>query len=64
AGTATKSLTPGGQWCVIRQSITDDAGGATISDSVTSHRFEVDSAPASEHRPMISPPPEATKPGC
>lgn len=49
AGTATKSLTPGGQWCVIRQSITDDAGGATISDSVTSHRFEVDDESANRH---------------
>ncbi|WP_192562203.1 hypothetical protein [Pseudomonas gozinkensis] len=45
-GTATESLSPGGQWCVIQQSITDDAGGATISEAVTSQRFEVGSGPA------------------
>lgn len=40
-GVATQALAPGGRWCVIRQTITDDAGGATVSDDVPSPRFEV-----------------------
>jgi hypothetical protein len=40
-GDATKTLPIGGQWCWIQQTITDDAGGATISDHVLSPRFEV-----------------------
>ncbi|MFM9381953.1 hypothetical protein [Pseudomonas sp. UV AK001] len=38
---ATGPLPSGGQWCWIQQTITDDAGGATISDHVLSSRFEV-----------------------
>lgn len=40
-GDATEPLPSGGQWCWIQQTITDDAGGATISDRVLSSRFEV-----------------------
>ncbi|WP_139832560.1 hypothetical protein [Pseudomonas sp. B26(2017)] len=40
-GDATGPLPSGGQWCEIQQTITDDAGGATISDHVLSSRFEV-----------------------
>jgi hypothetical protein len=40
-GDATGPLPSGGQWCEIQQTITDDAGGATISDRVLSLRFEV-----------------------
>ncbi|MCU0118777.1 hypothetical protein N8H74_10965 [Pseudomonas sp. B2M1-30] len=40
-GEATAALPSGGHWCQIQQSLTDDAGGATISDRVMSSRFEV-----------------------
>ncbi|MBV4476373.1 Ig-like domain-containing protein [Pseudomonas botevensis] len=40
-GEAMAALPPGGHWCQIQQSLTDDAGGATISDRVMSSRFEV-----------------------
>ncbi|MBP4001213.1 hypothetical protein [Pseudomonas koreensis] len=42
---ATGPLSSGGQWCWIQQTITDDAGGATISDYVLSSRFEVQPTP-------------------
>jgi len=49
-GVATQSLAPGGRWCVIRQTITDDAGGATVSDDVPSPRFEVQPGAGPEKR--------------
>ena len=39
-GEAQQSLPLGGQWCRFRQSITDVADGATVSDWVESKRFE------------------------
>lgn len=39
-GGAPQSLPRGGQWCRFRQSITDGADGATVSDWVESKRFE------------------------
>jgi hypothetical protein len=42
---ATGPLPAGGHWCRIQQTISDDAGGATISDLVLSSRFEVHPTP-------------------
>ncbi|KJZ62537.1 hypothetical protein VD17_26800 [Pseudomonas fluorescens] len=39
-GEAQQSLPQGGQWCRFRQSITDVADGATVSDWIESKRFE------------------------
>ncbi|MFC6693580.1 hypothetical protein ACFQD2_25120 [Pseudomonas lini] len=40
-GGASQTLPQGGNWCRFKQSITDNADGATISDWVESKRFEV-----------------------
>jgi hypothetical protein len=40
-GRATQPLPHGGNWCRFKQTITDDADGATVSDYVESKRFEV-----------------------
>ncbi|MCP1441286.1 hypothetical protein J3D54_000418 [Pseudomonas sp. GGS8] len=40
-GSATQPLPHGGNWCRFKQTITDDADGATVSDYVESPRFEV-----------------------
>jgi len=39
-GQASRALPQGGNWCRFRQSITDNADGATVSDWVESERFE------------------------
>jgi hypothetical protein len=39
-GDAQQSLPRGGQWCRFRQSLSDSADGATVSDWVESKRFE------------------------
>ncbi|MHC8383296.1 hypothetical protein [Pseudomonas sp. LB3P14] len=45
-GDATRQLPAGGNWCVFWQTLTDDPGGATLSDKTQSQRFEVDPVPS------------------
>ncbi|WP_143492491.1 MULTISPECIES: hypothetical protein [unclassified Pseudomonas] len=45
-GVARIALSPGGNWSVIQQTLTKDQDGATVSDKVTSHRFEVGPVPS------------------
>ncbi|AXI63118.1 hypothetical protein DLD99_22455 [Pseudomonas kribbensis] len=45
-GAASIALSPGGNWSVIQQTLTKDQDGATVSDKVTSHRFEVEPVPS------------------
>jgi hypothetical protein len=52
-GTASIALSPGGNWSVIQQTLTNDPDGATVSDKVTSHRFEVDPVPLVGKTPEI-----------
>lgn len=40
-GDATSQLPPGGNWYVFWQTLTDDPGGAKLSDKTQSQRFEV-----------------------
>jgi DNA-binding transcriptional regulator of glucitol operon len=40
-GEATQMLVSGGQWCRFKQTLTDGADGATVSDWVESGRFEM-----------------------
>ncbi len=52
-GAASVALSPGGNWSVIQQTLTKDQDGATVSDKVTSHRFEVDPVPSEGKSPEI-----------
>ncbi|XHF35415.1 hypothetical protein OXH62_10835 [Pseudomonas chlororaphis] len=45
-GAASIALSPDGNWSVIQQTLTADQDGATVSDKVTSHRFEVGPVPS------------------
>ncbi|NMZ82386.1 hypothetical protein HBO26_24160 [Pseudomonas mandelii] len=40
-GGAIKALPPGGNWCWIKQTLTDNPDGETVSDLIVSKRFEV-----------------------
>ncbi|WP_415773515.1 hypothetical protein [Pseudomonas sp. LB3P38] len=47
-GEAAQLLPGGGNWCRFKQTITDNADGATSSDWVESKRFEIPPAPPAE----------------